>query len=200
MSVAESAEPRLMTFEEFMALPDDGVDRELIRGELRIRGESDSGEPGVTIRNLFHCGATANITTELSLWLRQQPEPRGRIFCGEVGFRLRGSQDSAVGIDVAYVSAELLAAIRPGQTVFQGAPILAVEILSPSDKLEAIVEKVNLYHEFGVVVWVANPYFRTIAVHRPGEPAVTYNDQQELVGDPELPSLRLAVARIFEGL
>ena len=37
---------RLMTAEEFEALPDDGVERWLIRGQLR--------EGGVTVRNFDH--------------------------------------------------------------------------------------------------------------------------------------------------
>jgi hypothetical protein len=39
MSIAEI--PRTMTAEEFLALPDDGVERWLIRGELRENRKSD---------------------------------------------------------------------------------------------------------------------------------------------------------------
>lgn len=54
MSIAEpptETEPGTMTFEEFMALPDDGTDRELIRGVVKVRGLK---ERGMTIRNRHH--------------------------------------------------------------------------------------------------------------------------------------------------
>ena len=44
----------LMTTEELLALPDDGVTRELIRGELR--------EYPMTTRGFPHCLALANLT------------------------------------------------------------------------------------------------------------------------------------------
>jgi hypothetical protein len=47
MSVAGSPpETKLMTVEEFLALPDDGISRELICGQLKERG--------LTVRNRFH--------------------------------------------------------------------------------------------------------------------------------------------------
>jgi Uma2 family endonuclease len=56
-----------------------------------------------------------------------------------------------------------------------------------------------MYLEVGTVVWVADPDFRTVAVHRPGEPPVTYNERQEIDGDPYLPGFRVLVSRLFEG-
>ena len=77
--------------------------------------------------------------------------------------------------------------------------MLAVEILSPSDKHEEIVERVREYLEAGVpLVWIVDPDFHTVLVHRPdGEPQL-YNVRQELSGEPHLPGFRIPVARIFE--
>ena len=108
MSVAESP-AKTMTVEEFLALPDDGVARELIRGELR--------ESSMTYHNRFHSEAEANVVFELRLWLNGRPAPAGKVVCGDAAFRLRGTKDSLVGIDVAYVSPELVAATRGPQAV-----------------------------------------------------------------------------------
>ena len=62
---------------------------------------------------------------------------------GEAGFVLRQNPPSGVGIDIAYVSAEV-AARQPDAAYFDGPPVLAVEILSPSDTQESIDEKVTL--------------------------------------------------------
>src|SRR5688572_30356502 len=45
--------PKLMTVEEFLALPEDGVERWLIRGQLRESRPEQEGE-GMTKRNRIH--------------------------------------------------------------------------------------------------------------------------------------------------
>ncbi len=194
MSTA-SAGPRTITAEELMEMPDDGVERAIIRGELR---EYPTEYP-ITMRSPAHSGAEATIGALIGNWLETQPAPRGRIHGGGTGFRLRREPETFVGIDVAYVSAAMVAGHARKQRFYDGPPVLAVEILSPSDKHKKIVEKVELYLEVGTIVWVVDPDFRTVSVHRPGQPVTVFNDQQELAGDPELPGFRVAVARLFAG-
>jgi Uma2 family endonuclease len=129
--------------------------------------------------------------------LKDRPEPRGEILSGEAGFRLKGTKESVVGIDVAYASAELVAATADTERDFAGPPVLAVEIISPSDTQEDIVEKVNLYLEAGVVVWLVDPDFRFVRVHRPGQVPELLDAKQELSGEPYLPGFRVPVAALF---
>jgi Uma2 family endonuclease len=192
MSVATLPASKLMTAEEFMALPDDGVERWLFRGEIR------PSERNMTVRNRRHSQVEATVAFLLKGWLEQQPKPRGKIHSGEVGFRLGGNEDTLFGIDVAYASAELVGATDPGLPYYDGPPVLAVEILSPSDKLQDIVEKIRRYLEAGVVVWEIDPEFRRIGVHRPGLELVMLTASQELSADPYLPGFRVAVASIFD--
>ena len=187
--MSTTASPQVMTTEEMLALPEDGMDRELIRGQLR--------EKPMTRRNRRHSRVEARIAYALEHWLDTRPEPRGQVVSGEAGFRLRRDPDSTVGIDVAYVSAEV-AALQPEAMFFEGPPVLAVEILSPSDKQEEIDEKVALYLETEVaVVWVVNPRFKTICVYRPGVDPEMFSERQELAAEPHLPGFRIAVARLF---
>ncbi len=190
MSIAEPPAPESMTAEDLASLPDDGVERDLIRGELRERP--------MTRRNPIHSETESCIDHELRVWLDTQPNPKGKVVVGEAGFRLRSDPETYVGIDVAYVSPEMAAAHVRKRKFFDGPPVLAVEILSPSDQYGDVVEKVELYLEVGTVVWLVAPDFRTVAVHRTGEPPETFNDRQELVGDPYLPGFRVRVARFFE--
>lgn len=183
------ASVRPMTTEEMLALPEDGMDRELIRGELR--------EQSMTRRNRRHSRTESRIVSLLDRWLETQPEPRGQIVSGEAGFRLTRDPDTTVGIDVAYVSAEV-AAREPEGVFFEGPPVLAVEVLSPSDQQEDVDEKVLLYLETGVaLVWVVNPRFRTVTVFRPDGPPVLFNDQQEIGDETHLPGFRVGVAKLF---
>lgn len=179
---------RLMTVDEMLALPDDGMDRELIRGELR--------EKPMTMRNRRHSATEGRLARLLGNWLLDQPEPRGEIVAGEAGFRLQHNPESGVGIDVAYVSAEV-ASRSPNAAYFEGAPILAVEILSPSDVQAAIDEKIELYLESGVaVVWVVNTTLRTVAVYRKDSPPLIFGPGQVLATEPELPGLSIAIDSI----
>ena len=116
----------LMTTEELLALPDDGTERWLIEGRLQERP--------MTFRGQLESRVVARVSKFLANWLDTQPEPRGEILTGDVGFRLRKDPDTTVGIDVAYVSAEVLAR-RDGRCakIIEGVPVLAVEVLSPSD-------------------------------------------------------------------
>jgi Uma2 family endonuclease len=191
MSVALAPSTKTMTAEELMALPDDGIEREIIRGQLRERP--------VTRRSRAHSEVEANVVHLLKLWLDQQPTPRGKVHSGEAGFRLCREPESLVGIDVAYVSAELVAQTDRSLAFYDGPPVLAVEVLSPSDKHEEIVEKVALYLGVGTVVWVVDPDFRGVTVHRLGQDWETFNVRQELSGEPYLPGFRVPAARIFEG-
>lgn len=210
MSISPSPTKVRMTVEEFLALPDDGVHRELINGEVRVIVQEPWDDPNapvipvaaverpMTIRNRVHCRVETKFAMHLGIWLESQPAPRGEILTGEVGFRMGGPDDSAVGIDVAFASPELVAATPEDQRLFLGPPTLAVEILSPSDTHKDVVDMIKNYLRHGVVVWVADPDLRTVGVHRPGLPPEAFNDRQELVGDPYLPGFRVAVAKLFE--
>jgi len=167
MSLAAPSPSRAMTAEELMALPEDGVDRELIRGALRKRPR--------TLSSRNHSETQASVVHLLKNWLHLQPSPRGKIHSAQAGFRLRREPESFVGIDVAYASAELVAKTDQASPFYDGPPVLAVEILSPSDRHEDVVEKVKLYLDVETVVWVLDPDFKTVSIHRPGQPPETLN-------------------------
>ena len=118
----------------------------------------------------MHSEVEANVAYLLKTWDGAQPEPRGKVHSGEAGFRLRRDPDTARrhrrGLCLGRTGGQ---DATESQLFYDGPPVLAVEILSPSDKHEDIVEKIRLYLEAGVVVWVVDPDFRTVSVHRPGQ-------------------------------
>ena len=79
-----------------------------------------------------------------------------------------------------------MAAQAPDDTfLIDGPPVLAVEILSPKDKHEEVVEKINAYLESGVaLVWIVDPDLRTVTDPYEGE---------ELIA---MPALRLDAALV----
>jgi Uma2 family endonuclease len=180
----------LMTTAELLALPEDGIERYLIDGQLRERP--------MTRRNRTHSRIEARLAHLLGNWLDQQPEPRGAVHSGEAGCILRHDPDTTVGIDVVYIGPEQAAREPEDTSLIDGPPVLAVEILSPTTTQEEIDEKVDQYLAAGVpLVWLVDPHFRTVRVHRPGAEPELFNVTQELSAEPHLPGFRVAVARIF---
>lgn len=188
MATAEAT--TLMTTEQLLALPDDGVERWLIRGQLR--------EKPMTYRNRWHSRATTRVSKFLDNWLDRQPVPRGSVLSGEAGVRLTRDPDSTVGIDVVYVSAEVAARQPDDTTLIDGVPVLAVEILSPNTTLDELNEKIDEYLAAGVpLVWIVDPRRRTVTIYRPDQEPEFVNALQELTGDPHLPGFRVPVAELF---
>lgn len=188
------ATTKLMTTEEFLALPDDGIERYLIDGRLH-----EVNEEPMTYRNRWHSRAESEIVYHLKHWQKQRPKPRGEVYSGEAGCRLHRDPDTIMGIDVVYVSADLAVQESDETTLIDGVPILAVEILSPHTKIEKILEKVKAFLKAGVaLVWVVDPYFQTISVYRPDAPPKMFNTDDELTGEPHLPGFRVPVTQLFE--
>jgi Uma2 family endonuclease len=179
-----------MTTEELLALPHNGMDRWLIRGQLR--------EKPMTVRNRVHSRTMVRVSRFLDVWLDQQPKPRGSVLCGEAGVRLRRDPDTTVGIDVVYIPADLAGRESEETTLVDGVPVLAVEILSPNDVIDDVNEKIDTYLEAGVaLIWVIDPRRRTVEIFRQGAEPELVNVLQELSGEPHLPGFRVPVAEIF---
>src|SRR5262245_55534071 len=168
-----SAVASAMTTNELLAMPQDGMDRWLIRGQLREKPRN--------VRDRGHGRALTRLGQLLVNWLDRQAEPRGEVLGGDAGVRLRRDPDTAVGIDVVYIGPDLAAQGSADMRFVDGVPVLAVEILSPNDTVEEIAGKVDEYLAAGVsLVWIVDPHYRTVLVHRPDAEPVLFNVQQEL--------------------
>jgi Uma2 family endonuclease len=192
MSIVET--PRKLTTDDLLAMPDDGVERWLIRGELRENAETDMNR-----RSPDHGRTTANVSMFLKAWVRCQPRPRGNVYSGDTMFKLRSDRESTVGIDVAYISPELEARTPRRAKVIEGVPVLVAEVLSPSDKHEDVTERVEEFLDVGVaVVWIVDPDFDTVTVHRRDHAPELFNRGQEIGAEPWLPGFRTLVSELFE--
>ena len=189
--------PRRMTVDEFLALPDDGIERMLIDGIVR---EPNTETIDMTVRNRYHSQLMIVIGHFLEQWRRTQARPRGQVVGGEAGFRLKpdpDGDDAVVGLDVAYVSHETVAIFGP-TTMFQGPPVLAVEIVSPHNTDGELSDKVDLLLACGCkVVWIVHPKSQTVLIHRPGVP-VQALDSTDTLTAVELPGFSVPIAALFE--
>lgn len=185
-----------MTVDEFLALPEDPeLDRELIDGVLVERP--------MTYRSRPHTRTQIRAGHEILKWLDSQKRPVGEAFAGEVGCRLPG-RVTVCGIDLAIFSRDVLDSQpsdeeRADPRVIEGAPLLAVEILSPSDTYESIWDKVEEYLAAGVpLVWVLNPHDQSVTVYRPEEASETFDAGDELTCPDVLPGFTVMVSKLFD--
>ena len=180
-----------MTTEELFALPeDDDLDRELFRGELR--------EEEMAKRSVGHSKAVSNVSKALAGWCDKQPEPRGIAIGGEAACRIRRDPDTTIGVDAACISPKVAAATPKNARFVDAPPVLAVEVLSPSDRHQHVVERIAEYLECGVpVVWLVDPILETVEVFHPDSPPALFNIGQQMAEDRALPGLRASVRELL---
>lgn len=183
-----------MTVEEFLALPeDDGVYRELIDGEL-----VEYPRVPMTTRNAKHTLAVARLSQHLWGWLDSQPSLEGVVATGEVRCRLDTEEENAIGIDVAVFLSKTAADVAEHGGIYEENPVVAVEVLSPSDSHQKISDRIHLYLEAQVPqTWIVDPEFKSVTVYRPSNPPVLSNRDHVLSGEPELPGFNITVSELF---
>ena len=119
-------------------------------------------------------------------------------FSGEVGCILAHDPDTTVWVDVAVFADEVIQAQTNETSLVDGIPVLAVEILSPSDRHDEVHEKIREYLRVGVViVWEVDPDFKTIRVHRSDAEPVMFNREQTIDTEGVLPGFSVAVEEFF---
>lgn len=176
----------LMTADDLLNLPDDGRQHELVNGRL-ITMSATSSRPAML---------AAEIGLEIGLFVRQHK--LGRVGGADWGFRLRENPDTVRAPDFAFVRAERIPTegVPPG--FWPGAPDLAVEVISPSDRFTDVMDKVDEYlaAETRMVV-VVDPESRVTRVFRPGQPPRVLAPDGVLDGDDVLPGFRLELAGVW---
>ncbi|MCY3574065.1 MAG: Uma2 family endonuclease [Chloroflexi bacterium] len=125
----------------------------------------------------------------------------GRVYSGDGGFvleRTSSGRDSVRGVDIAFIKS----ANAPDPNVpavIEGAPDLAIEIISPSNTAADMQLKLfQLFAAGASLVWVVYPETRSVEVHT-ATSAKTLMASDTLEGDGVLPGFSVKVADIFPG-
>ena len=174
-----------ITAEDLPYVHDDGGRCELVQADV-VREPPAGAEHG-TIAGRIHG----------SLFIFVEERGLGRV-CPETGFVLHRDSDTVRAPDVAFVSNEQAGGRRRRGPYFEGAPDLAVEVLSPGNTKREVAEKVAEYlGAGGRVVWVVDPRRERVTVHLPGSVPRHLSREDTLDGAPVLDGFRLPVAEIF---
>ncbi len=99
--------------------------------------------------------------------------------------------------DVAYVANHRVPEDRTKGFPFP--PDLAVEVISPSDILWDVSEKVLAYLDAGTcMVWVIDPVLEHVAVYRPGKVSKIFKIGDTLTGEDVIEGFSCPVEKLFE--
>lgn len=179
-----AVEPRRrLTYDDYVAFPDDGLRRELIDGVLHVTPSP----------NRRHQRIVGDVFGEIRLFLKGHGG--GEVFVAPLDVVF--SRHDVVEPDVLVVLDDRASILTDANV--QGAPSLVVEVLS--DERRDRVTKRDLYARFGVPeYWVVDPDGDRVEVFRRpgaahGEPLLLA--PPEALTTPLLPGLAIDLAELF---
>ncbi|MEP7200520.1 MAG: Uma2 family endonuclease [Chloroflexota bacterium] len=178
---------KLLTAEESLLVADKSRPFELVRGEIVYMDWT--GEE--------HADVAGELFGEMRAYVREHD--LGKVYTADAGFLLAENPDTVRVPDVAFVSWARRGRVEHTAGAVPMPPDLAVEIISPSDTMKAVREKVKEYFEAGVQeVWIIEPWAQTVtkclgSLLR----TQTLGMEDMLDGGELLPGFTMRVAELF---
>lgn len=177
---------RLLTGADLERMGDDAVRYELIAGVLR-ETEPKGGR---------HGEIQFEVHGPLYIYLRERRI--GRVYTEGTHFLVLRDPDVVLMPDIAFVRNQRLPPDGARDGVMPLAPDLAIEVLSPRNRVAEMAEKIDLYQRAGVpLTWLARPRNRSVTVYVLGREPRVLNEFDSLDGGDVLPGFRLPVADLF---
>jgi Uma2 family endonuclease len=176
------------TADQLLLLPSGMGQRfELVAGELHVMSPA----------GWQHGAIVGNFQTILGAFIRQKS--LGQVFGAETGFQLATNPDTVRAPDFAFIAKERIPKKLPGTSFWPGAPDLAVEVLSPSDRTGEVDEKITAWLTAGAqAVWVVDPKLQIVIIHQAGKRAQIRSVGEILEGDPVVPGFSCPVDEFFQ--
>jgi Uma2 family endonuclease len=141
-----------LTFEDFEKYQDDGMKHELLQGEHVVTSPATMGQS--RIRQNVHD----------ALWLYVRDRQLGEVYVS-AGFKL--PVDTFLKPDASFIRKSQIERTDP-DGYLEGAPALAIEVASESNRAAQLDLKMELYFAHGAEeIWIVYPKTRRIRAHFP---------------------------------
>jgi Uma2 family endonuclease len=177
---------RLVTADQLLQMPGDAR-CELIGGE--IHEMPPSGRTHGRIASRFH-GRLERFVRETGL---------GEAYIADAGFSIETDPDTVLAPDAAFVTAVREAQAAGTDGYFPGAPDLALEVISATDRYSEVAAKVQKYLGAGTrMVVVVDPPKRTVIVHRSYADVLILKEDDVIDGGDVVPGWTLQVRDLFD--
>ena len=185
-SKLSSAQPTLLAAEDLWKQPDDGFRYELVKGVMRRMPPAG-----------FEHGIRA---AKIGGRLKEHVEKHklGYVCGAETGFKISQNPDTVRAPDAAFVRQAAIDERGISKGYWEGAPNLAVEVISPGDTYTEVAEKVDEWLNAGcAMVWVVNPRRETVEVYRSPEDITVLRGNDILEGGDVIEGFRCKVGDLF---
>ena len=180
----------LRTLEEFLDLPEMS---EAQGWDELVRGEVVEAVPA----GLEHNEIVTMILSLLVAFVR--PQRLGLVVNDGMGYVLSQNPDTMRIPDVSFVHHDRVPANRSSVKLFFIPPDLAIEVVSPGDRLREMDDKVRQYLAAGVqLVWIVWPDSHTVIIYMPDAEPQQLTEQDILTGGTVLPGFSVLVAELFD--
>jgi Uma2 family endonuclease len=181
-----SIEIQLMTADELLALPRGEFRYELVNGELKKMSPAGHNHGRVTIR----------LTLPIAQYVVRHN--LGEVYAAETGFKLGSDPDTVRAPDIAFIRQRRVDEVGTTKGYWPGAPDLAVEVLSPNDRVAEVEEKISEWLVAGTEqVWVVSPNSQMVTVYRSPTDISVLTENDVLDGGSVLPGFRIGIKEIF---
>lgn len=153
-----------------------------------------NGKPEVKeMAGARHGGVTARLLGEMWIYLKQTGI--GGVYTPDTTFKI-GSNDRLP--DISFVMAERIPAEGEPEGLWQIAPDLAVEVVSPNDFWQDVLGKMRAYFAAGVrEVWLVAPESKEVYVYTDPESVRILSEDKELSSEL-LPGFCCKLSEIFQ--
>ena len=181
-----AAQHNLLTADDLAKQPDDGTRYELVKGVLQKMPPAGF-EYGI---------CAAEIGSKLNVYVKTHK--LGYVCGAETGFKIAQNPDTVRAPDAAFVGQVAIEQQGIVRGYWEGAPDLAVEVISPGDTYAEVAEKVEEWLTAGCrMVWVINPRRATVEVYRSNEDFTVLHGADTLDGGDVVEGFRCQVQDIF---
>lgn len=143
---------------------------------------------------------SSNVAVELAALLVFHTRTRrlGKIFSSDLRFVLGRNPDTVLAPDVSFIRRARLVYGSAWEKFLEGAPDLAVEVMSPSDRLIALQRKTERYIAAGAsLVWIIQPRRRMALVYRKDGTSTLIENEGVLDGEDVVPGFTCSLGGLF---